>query len=85
MKPNLIIDKILPALKEKDYPLFDLDSILNISEVSQEDFFSVYTDLDDFIIKAFYQLCAEADGLFEKNGQNLRHPYTAYSAIWMSY
>ncbi|WP_339923680.1 TetR/AcrR family transcriptional regulator [uncultured Cyclobacterium sp.] len=79
MKPNVIIDKILPTLNEKDYPLLDLTSILDASKISQKDFFTVYSNLDDFTIKAFYQLCAEADELFKEMGKPTAPLYSLFS------
>lgn len=62
MNPNQIIDKILPILAEKAYHTLELKSILESANLSQEDFFTAFNDLDDLLTKAFYRLCDEADG-----------------------
>lgn len=69
MQPNEIIEKTLPIINEQNCNPLELESILEIAEISSDEFSQYFSDIDDFLVKAFLQLCDSANALAEEIDQ----------------
>ncbi|AEL26253.1 TetR/AcrR family transcriptional regulator [Cyclobacterium marinum] len=66
MQPNEIIEKAFPIINEQDCSKLQLEALLEKAEISLEEFYQSFADLDDFFVKAFLQLCEHANALTEE-------------------
>ena len=65
MKLSDIIDKSLIILNQYGYHNTDLDLLTEKLQIRPSDFNRDFSDFDDLIVKAFYQLCSESDKVSE--------------------
>ncbi len=65
MKLSDIIDKSLTILNQYGYHDTNLDLLTEKLQIRPSDFNRDFTDFDDLVVKAFYQLCSESDKVSE--------------------